>query len=63
MACTAGVQQYPASCSRLRHAEVIISVDAHSGRDLGVRAQAPCIFRRSFPTSTASRSLLSEWRR
>ena len=48
MACTAGVQQYPASCSRMRHAEVIISVDAHSGRDLGVRAQAhlhlPAIF-------------------
>ena len=41
MACTAGVQQYPASCSRMRHAEVIISVDAHSGRDLGVRARPP----------------------
>ena len=48
MACTASVQQYPASCPRMRHAEVIISVDAHSGRDLGVRAQAhlhlPAIF-------------------
>ena len=63
MACTAGVQQYPASCSRMRHAQVIISVDAHSGRYLGVRAQAHLHLPAIFPLLRQAVLLLSEWRR
>jgi hypothetical protein len=47
----------------MRHAQVIISVDAHSGRYLGVRAQAHLHLPAIFPLLRQAVLLLSEWRR